>query len=455
MNINNKIKFNRPELVFICIAGFFGILSAILMPILSAPDENQHFQVSYAIFSKNGRAPSDLVLLPQMIISTVRSGSYNNYFSKKTAAKDDGFAINTNNYVFDGKTRASIFDIMRLPQALGILVARNIYPSLGFMVLIGRLFNLAFSITAVYFIIKKVKYGKWSFLFIACTPMIIQQTASLSYDGMNLVAILAWFAFIINTTTQTINITKKQITTGIILLFLLLVTKSNNILLLMLLLAIPTGLIPIPNIVKKIRSSKHWNVIKYISISIILAIACIIIYIMGKKILAGQEFHPKRLISVLLNTFYWGDLQLIDATTIGVIGQFSNFYYHLPVWMVVIAFVSIIIIMLHERIPRIPGKLVLISGLLFIGSILLISVGMYYGWAMRPVRLGLNADIADGIQGRYFTPLLVLLLPVIVYLQKFIKITTSNKNIIPIITICSCLLLLSTYLIQTYHYFWM
>lgn len=425
------------------------------MPILSAPDENQHFQVSYAIFSKNGQTAKDLVYSEEMILTSVKNGSYEEYFSKITSAKNDGFAINTNNYVFDGKTRASVFDLMRLPQAIGVLIGRTIYPSLGFMVIIGRLFNLAFFIATVYLIIKKVKYIKWVFLFIACIPMIIQQTGSLSYDSINLVAILAWVAFIINIVSQSTKVSKKQITIGLLLALFLLVTKSNNMLLLALLFAIPKQIIPTSKTITKLKSKKYWILIKCTFYIVVIAIAMVGFYIMSKRILAGQEFHPKRLLSVLLNTFYWGDLGLIDVTTIGVIGQFSNFYYHLPVWIIIIAFIVLSIIMLHENIPFVSKRFAIISSLLFIGSVLLISIGMYYGWAMRPVRLGINANITDGIQGRYFTPLLILLAPLASYIQKYIKITTPSKNTIAVITIATCTFLLSTYLIQTYHFFWL
>jgi len=455
MNLENRKFLKKPEIVFVCIASFFGILSTIFMPILSVPDENQHFQVGYAIFSKNGRASSDLVLSEEIVQTAVRNGSYKSYFSKISSAKSDGAAINTNNYVFDGKTRASVFDLMRLPQAIGILIARFIYPSLGFMVLIGRLLNLTLFILSTYFIIKKVKYGKWAFVFIACIPMIIQQAASLSYDVMNLIAILAWVAFIINLSCQQVKITKQQLIIGTLLALFLLITKSNNILLFALLFVIPKKIIPLPTKLTKIRSSKHWAAIKYLTYATMIVIALIGFYIMSQKILAGHEFHPKKLLSVLLNTFYWGDLGLIDVTTIGIFGQFSNFYYHLPAWIVVLAFIILALIMLYENIPNISKRFAIISASLFMGSVLLISIGMYYGWAMRPVRLGLNANITDGIQGRYFTPLLVLLLPAFAYLQRYIKITTSDKNIIPIVTVVTSIILLATYLIQTYHFFWM
>ncbi len=451
-----KILFSKPERAFLVIASFFGLLSAILMPILLVPDENQHFQISYAIFSSNQRdsqeksLPEDLVLSENLVLSAVRDGSYAKY-SNKTSAQHDGIAINREVYVFDGRTKASVFDVMHLPQALGILVARHIYPSLELMVIMGRLFNLALYIAAFYFIIKKVKFGKWVFLFIACPPMMIQQAASLSYDPINLVAIAAWIAFIINLSAQAVAISSKQLLTGLGLGLFLLLTKSNNILLMALLFAIPKDLIQHNKPYTRLRSSKHWNTIKYVALSVFIGIIFAGLYITAHKLLGGQEFHLRKLGSALLNTFFWGDLGLIDVTLIGMVGQFSNFYYHLPVWIVIITFAVLAIIMLHEKLPRISKKFAVISGLLFLGSILFISVGMYYGWALP---LDPRAEVTNGIQGRYFTPLLLLLVPVFAYVQNYIKVSVKSSLTIPALAIVTSASLLLIYIIQTWHFFW-
>ena len=452
----SKLKdvVHKPELVFVCIASFLGLLSAILLPILAAPDENQHFQVSYAIFSADKHASGDLVLNESMILSAVRDGDYKEYYTEKTSASQDDIAINTGSLVFDGKTRASIYDIMHLPQAIGILVGKLIYPSLGVMVLMGRLFTLALYVSALYVIIKKVRHGKWVFVFVASLPIMIQQAASLSYDPINALAIFTWVAFIVNLVTQHVKITRAQVITGVFLVVFLLLSKSNNLLLLMLLFAIPKERIIETRVIMRIRSNKHWKVIKYASLVVSAALICAGIYLLSVKLLAGHEFHPNRLIHVLLNTFIWGDLALIDVSTIGILGQFSNFYYHLPVWVVVTAFAVLLIIMLCEKLPTVSKKFAVISGLLFFGSILLITVGMYYGWAMRPERLGSNAEIADGIQGRYFTPLLILLFPLLAYAQKYVKIVTRTKTFIPILSTSTSLILLVLYLVQTWHFFW-
>lgn len=449
-----KKIIQKPEIVFVIIASFFGLLSSVFLPVLAVPDENQHFQISYAMFSENKRAPQDLVFNETMILNTVQAHQYKELFFNKTSASQDGIAINTGSLVFDGKTKASVFDIMHLPQAIGVLIGKLIYPSVGVMVLLGRLTTLVLFIAALYFIIKKVRYGKWLFVFVASLPIMIQQAASVSYDPINTLAIFAWVAFVINLVTQKTSITRKQFAIGALLALFLLLSKSNNALLLALALAVPIKQVVSAKTATKIREHKYWNILKYTGIAIIILVTCAALYYMSVKLLGGQEFHPRRLWDVLLNTFVWGNTGLIDVTTIGVIGQFSNFYYHLPIWVVIGAFIVFTFLLLADKLPNVSRRFAIVSGLLFFGSILLISIGMYYGWAMKVERLGPGAEVTDGIQGRYFTPLLILLFPAFAYLQKYVSIAAKNKLLVPLVSTGTAIFLLTFYMAQTWHFFW-
>lgn len=443
-----------PEKVFLIVAGSFGLLSVFLMPILQIPDENQHFQVSYAVFSANERASDDLVLNEEMVLGYSEQG-YETFFFEKTDAANDGIKANARVYVFNGKTPAGFLDIMRLPQATGVLVGRLIHPSIGSMVSFGRIFNLIVFLVAIYFIIKKVRYGKWIFVFVACLPIVIQQAASLSYDSTNLIIIFAWVAFMINLFAREKPIAVRHLLVGALLVGLLYISKSNNLLLVALLLGLPARLILETKPLMRIKESRHWKTLRTIAYAIAVIGFVAALYVMSMKLLAGNELDIKKLGGVLLNTFVRGDnLALIDAVTVGIFGYFSNFYYHLPVWVIVFASIVLAIGLLHEKLPKVTKRFALISGGLFIASILLVSIGMYYAWAIQPFRLGPGALVTDGIQGRYFTPLLVLLFPLFAYLQRFVVIKPKHPSTVPIIMSVTSVLLLALYSYQTWHFFW-
>jgi uncharacterized membrane protein len=449
-----KKLLKRPEIVFAIIAGFFGLISAFYMPILEVPDENQHFQVSYAIFSENQKAGVDLVLSDGMIIKEISNGNYFNYFTQKSSAQYDGFAINTSLKVFDGKTRASVFDVMRLPQAAGVLTGRAIYPSLGVMVTVGRLFVLATFIAAMYLIIKKVRYGKWIFAYIALLPIVIQQAASLSYDAINLIAVFAWVAFIINMYFRKSFPEPKHVLIGVALAILLFLSKANNLLLLALVFALPATQITGTELYRKVRGLNYWKPIKIILLICFTFITIVGLYIIQMRLLSGNPFNPSQIVSVLANTFFWGDLTLIDVTAIGTVGQFSNFYYHIPVWLVIITYAVLVVLLLNEKLPTVSKRFALLSAGLFMASVLAITIGMYYGWAIQPFRLGPGTLIADGIQGRYFTPLLILLFPLFAYLQRHIRIVTEKSHSAPALAMVFSLILLTLYIAQTWQVIW-
>ena len=98
---------------------------------------------------------------------------------------------------------------MHIIPALGIKLGHMIYPSIGSMVLVARLFNLIFFSISMYFIIKKLKAYQMIFTIISVTPIAIQFATSLSYDCYNYVA-FAWLsATLINLAVEQADFIKR------------------------------------------------------------------------------------------------------------------------------------------------------------------------------------------------------------------------------------------------------
>ena len=445
--------FKKPEYAFLTIASFFGLLMLLFVPILSAPDECQHFQVEYAMFNGGQPIPEDIILNEQMVLDKTRQ-NYFGFFTENQSIKSSNISLNldNNSVTFDGKTPASIQkNIMRIPPAIGVLIGRIIHPSIGSAATLGRAFNFILYILVVFVIIKYIKVGKWTMFIIALTPMMMQQAASLSYDTVNVLAIFIWISLIVNISVNK-KINKKYALAVFSSIVLLLVSKSNNIIL------IPLIFIPLRHLIlEKIRShklynSRHWKKVKIISVMLLSILAIAAVYILFKKILYGHKFIPRQFIGMLLNTFVRGThLALIDTVVIGTVGFFGSFYYHLPMWTVIVYFTVLSLVSMNE-FKNISKKLALSSGFLFISSILLISIGMFYAWAMQPFRFGPLAQVADGIQGRYFTPLLILLSIFLGYVAKKINLS-FNKRSIPYISIFTTVALLTLYIFQTIDFY--
>jgi len=462
MKIKLRNLKDKPECIFLIIGSIFGILSMFMMPILTIPDEGAHFWRSYRMTSSNEKLPNDLLVSAENSVQKINNGTYfNDLFKKKANLEGDSFKVSYKKTTRVGSsTRTSkVIDVSRTPQAIGILIGRLIYPSIGVMVIFGRITNLALYLMVIYFIIKKVKFGKLAFLFLALFPMLIHQAGSLSYDVMNIVAIFTWIALMINLFTQETTISKKQLALLSLLTIVFLLTKQSNLLLL--------GFLPfIPKIVY-VNTRPFQTILKIAPFKINkkifkITLACLLGAIFTASLFFAYKYIHTRgigtsqLLNVLFNTFFRPEVnpQLDPIITTGIVGNFGWLWYRLPEWLVFIHLSMFGIILLGEKKSLIVSKCFsFVSLSLFILSIIGITLGMYFQWTLLPGVAGINAKFIQGMQGRYFTPLLALLIPTFMYLRQYISIKIDQKLLVKL-TVFMAIFTLVTYLVLTYIFFY-
>ena len=444
----------KPENVFISLSLFFGVLSAILVPQLSVSDENMHYLRAYGI--SQGRVESgSRCTLPKDVAK--RAGSvYEGNFSSDYSKPIDHSSLN-----IDKCSSASGYPpIMHLPQAIGIGIASLFNGSTGLTILFGRLANVLFYSIAVYLIIKWVRIGKWAFTAIGLIPLMVHMASSLSSDCMTNVAVFTITAFILNLFTQKDKLSHKQtialICTGVFLTL----TKSVNALLLFPLLFLPKRLFS-PNKNERLPFNiQKWTILVVTGIA---AIVSILIWqkIYGQPLLTTGAVHnplhsnPLKFIAILFNTYINPRLPVSDDIIRGVIGAFSAFKYGLPLFVLIPSFSLLFLSLLHynkkdqELLGEQTGKLA-VYNLVTIGMfVCAVSYAMYTAWALLPFRFGEGAYYADGVQGRYFTATAVMLVPVGLWLQKYINVRTKNEKVFNLIMFFGLALILSFYIFET------
>ena len=444
----------KPENVFISLSLFFGVLSAILVPQLSVSDENMHYLRAYGI--SQGRVESgSRCTLPKDVAK--RAGSvYEGNFSSDYSKPIDHSSLN-----IDKCSSASGYPpIMHLPQAIGIGIASLFNGSTGLTILFGRLANVLFYSIAVYLIIKWVRIGKWAFTAIGLIPLMVHMASSLSSDCMTNVAVFTITAFILNLFTQKDKLSHKQtialICTGVFLTL----TKSVNALLLFPLLFLPKRLFS-PNKNERLPFNiQKWTILVVTGIA---AIISILIWqkIYGQPLLTTGAAHnplhsnPLKFIAILFNTYINPRLPVSDDIIRGVIGAFSAFKYGLPLFVLIPSFSLLFLSLLHynkkdqELLGEQTGKLA-VYNLATIGLfVCAVSYAMYTAWALLPFRFGEGAYYADGVQGRYFTATAVMLVPVGLWLQKYINVRTKNEKVFNLIMFFGLALILSFYIFET------
>ena len=444
----------KPENVFILLSLFFGVLSAITVPLLSVADEGHHYMRSYTL--SQGRIESGKSCsLPKDILLKVKEAEANNFITsyKKLINKND-------TEIHKCSSATGYPPIMHLPQAIGIGIANIIHGSLGITILFGRLFNLIFYSIALYFIIKWVHVGKWVFVATGLFPLMIHLSASLSGDCMANIAIFTTVATLLNLFSQKYPMTRRQQLLVIFISCFSILTKSVSILLLFPLIFLPKHLFS-PNKNKKLP----FNIQKWIILTSIGAIAIVSILIWqkiyGQPLLTTGAAHnplhsnPLKFIAILFNTYINPRLSVSDDIIRGIIGAFSAFKYGLPLFVLIPSFSLLFLSLLHynkkdqELLGENTGKLA-VYNLVTIGMfVCAVSYAMYTAWALLPFRFGEGAYYADGVQGRYFTATAVMLVPVGLWLQKYINVRTKNEKVFNLIMFFGLALILSFYIFET------
>ncbi|WP_374285545.1 DUF2142 domain-containing protein [Lactococcus sp.] len=420
----NKRKKTKVEKVFIRLALIFGILTVFIQPLFSAPDEYLHFSVAYNVFHtstnefyKDGNTLSAINEKSNGYITVYQEGSWYKYYFKDKAPYTDSQKLTVH---------LNISNISRLPQAIGILIATLIYPSWGLMFIFGRLANLLFYSFALYFCIKKAKFGKWPMAAVGLLPISIQQAASMNYDAATYVAVFAVFSLMTNLWTRKEKLDLRWIIYSILVLLLLLVPKASVLVVGIFFVTLPTHLFG-DNVFTRLLD-KFWDLCSRFK----WLVAIVILGAFGLYL--KYEFaHYGGLVQgtqILFNTFFRPDIytNLDNVLVTGMIGNFGQMTYRLPEWLIVFDFIFLFILMTREKEVTLDTRVAVSGVIAFMANILMTAVAVYITWTVPKLPGYLPMMVSLGNQGRYYTPLLILLIPVGIYLNKYIKVEMSDKS---------------------------
>ena len=401
-----------------------------VFPPRSVPDENTHYYSAYRLSNyfllKFDQAKtdallireSDLAFMEQQNTPDVHRASYYNvknnfrlFDSSPTTAFDapDAFANAPAGYVVSG-----------IALALGRLVHLGSAPLFYF----GRLTNAALFIFLTVWAMKKTPYGKMMLLTVAALPMTMHEAASFSYDCT---ALGLTFLFIATLLRLKECPGKAKIGEFILLTvtgMLLAPTKLVYTPLLFLIFLLPARVFGLTK--KKAFFAKAGMVLA--------GVLALVLVQMGNLADTTQASHtldyadgapgytlgwllanPKTGAYVFLNTFLEQGSYFIE-TMFG--SYFGWFQIHVPLWTV-LPFEFLFLLSCFRRSNEPEQDLLfgekLWTALLLAGSVFLTLLSMFLFWTP------LNNPIILGVQGRYFLPLL----PLVMLLVRGKKITVD------------------------------
>lgn len=403
-----------------------------LMPPFMVPDEGVHFDRAYQvaqgkIVSKvvDGKTGGFVPIVHAKGLSVrnvplVFDQDYFNYISKK----DDSFVAFPNTAVYSF--------VNYIPQAIGIKTAQLVYPSIGLMLIFGRIFNLAFFILLLFFTIKIAKQGKWVYVVAGLFPMTIQQAASLSCDAMTISLAFLTIASIHYLFLSNLKLSKKHYMLFLLLVFGLGLTKQTNIVLLLPLLFVPLRLF---------KSLKYK--VGFIFSVIFVAFGAMLSWYFIVKLLhydmSFSPFHadqyaqfkfiignPVTFIKTLLKTYIYSGAgsngtMLQDFFFGSIVGVFSWLTYKLPLVSVIAEYILLFIALIYNGQKNEKQNYLVVFSLLQIITALLSIIAIAFILYLTWTEIGANQIY--GLQGRYFIPLIPLLIAPFIFLRRYIKLT--------------------------------
>ncbi len=408
------IKNLKVEQIFLLMGIIFGILYMVVLPPFTTPDEAVHVDTTYYYSSKilgqqavdeNGyvlyRSDDALYNHDEQHIPTAQSYAilYHNLFKMDHS---DG----TVNFL---RAPLSVSAIAYVPQIIGVTLARLFHLGTIQMLLWGRMIAMAFYLLCLYWAIKIAPIGKELLMVVALMPTTLQMAVSFSYDSTVLALCFLYTGVLLYLTLEAKNVTWHHI----VLLALLFAWAAPGKLV-YICLAFTLLIIPVEKFTNRY--------FKYLAIAVIVLAGAVVILLtrfqtvvaIGASdggMIAEQTTYslsyllhnPSKILAVLYGTIIGQGTYYLET----MIGQYLGWLEIILPGYIVYGFYTLIVL---SAIRKVSEEHVLSAGqrlwifLVIAGVSVLVGAALLFDWT--PI----DSNYVYGVQGRYFLPMLPLLM---------------------------------------------
>ena len=434
-----------PAKFFVYCALIFGILLITIIPPFQSPDEDSHFKRAYVVSrgqfyptSRDGvvgyEIPNEMNKYIHEKLTYI--GNRDRKYSYSEEILDDRVPVDYSEVTFQNFSTAEANPIAYLAPATGIVFAKittkiigmsNI--SVAMMLQFARFFSLLLYIVLVYFAIKITPILKKTFCVIGLLPMSLALAAAISYDSVITALVLLCTAIIFKLLfdKDVKTVPRKYLVILGVILFVLLTVKTIYV----------TALIPLIFVPKEKWGGKIRHVIK--CFSIIIGIAGIL-YIINKIPLLGLQrnvvqnnsgeqlqyviHNPLTYAKILLKTMWTGRNFYFS----GIIGTFGLIDTYIPTVYIIMYAIGVLAVAVSDFslcTEKFSWKYKCVSTLAGIATVGAVFTGMYILWT--GMELGVGAETITGVQGRYFIPVIPLIM--VLLSNKLLKKSEKIQNI--------------------------
>ncbi|WP_159795605.1 DUF2142 domain-containing protein [Streptococcus halichoeri] len=414
--LNRITEFFSPKTIyktFFVLGLTITFVFSLLMPFFNEPDGQYHLAVS-------GRIGNTVIDTSRYGELDIISGMVSQQDSYKDGTRFEKYYLNRAKFISwqeaPREVNYSKFNFVywgHVIPAIGLRLGRLIYPSMGVMITVARLFTSLMAIIALTLIIKSLKKGHLIYFAVFLSPVALNAFASLSYDATGFV-IVAWLmALQINTLVDR-QITKRRLIAFLLVTLLTLLGCKQNYWLLLLL--IPVVLLNCDYPQAQAYRQQLSQYTAYVKSKWWLRLGILALLLAGFVIVTLPHGGPFIVIRRYLMTFgynYAGTDLLSNDITSWLAAPYPSFNY-IPTWVSAVWYLLIFAVLFSEE-KFIASRSV---GLTYLAFFFLGVFGVFF--IMLDYN-GARTSYIEGVQGRYFTPTLLTL-------QVFAASTASRLN---------------------------
>lgn len=392
-----------------------GILYFMICPLGMVPDKTNHFSRAFEISCGN--------MVSKHLGETGVGG---NFLPEAIQFyKDETAVLNWNNITSISFGNTALYSpVTYLPQALGIKIIRYFTNNVSIIFYGGRLGGFVVCMILGSLALYIVPFGKNIIYLILLFPLTLQEMISLSPDGFTICLSLLFLAYILKLCYAKEKITKIDLVILTIVGGTLALCKIVYIVLLLMIFMLPS---------KKFETTK-----KSFGYKICFIIAAVGLNVIWLKISAGYmvEFNPgvdsamqvkfvlthmlRYALIVIRTTIMNGSFYI--RTMFGSLMGAASIETNSIIWITyLILFITSICLCPMPNI-KIQKNNVIILFVTFLSGCALIYTSLYVQWTPY------KNDVINGIQGRYFTPIIATLAMGVVISLKNPPLTYNNKK---------------------------
>ena len=184
--------FSKPENLFLLLSLILCPLYLFCVPVFQVPDEVNHYVRAYGIVHGYFLSPEGgNIPIPDNLIP------YEWYtYSPFILWKHFNMQINPAGSIMHNNVNMALYSpVSYVFQVLGIGIADLFCNNTYLLVLAGSIANMAGCTLLLYYGVKYIPYGKEVIVFISLLPMALQERASLSVDAITYAAVVAGLSF--------------------------------------------------------------------------------------------------------------------------------------------------------------------------------------------------------------------------------------------------------------------